>query len=138
MALIKRWERGELVALSDAECMELLAGHTVGRFAYIDDEGPAVTPVNYALAGGAVLVATSPHTDIARHARSGAVAFEVDDIDLEQHTGWSVLVRGRTRVIEHGDLPAAHTARPAPWVEGGRTLYLRIDPTSISGRRLLP
>jgi nitroimidazol reductase NimA-like FMN-containing flavoprotein (pyridoxamine 5'-phosphate oxidase superfamily) len=138
VGLIERWQRGEVTVLSDDECMKLLVDHNLGRFAYTDDEGPVVTPVNYAVADGMVLIATSAHTDLARHARSAPVAFEVDDIDLEQHSGWSVLVRGRTEVLDYDDLPAAHTARPAPWAEGVRTLYLRIVPGAISGRRLLP
>jgi hypothetical protein len=138
VGLIERWQRGEVVVLSEDECMELLVGRNLGRFAYTDDEGPVVIPVNFAVADSTILIATSPHTELAQHARSTSAAFEVDDIDVERHSGWSVLVRGRTEVLEYDDLPSPNTARPAPWAEGVRTLYLRIVPRSISGRRLLP
>ena len=138
MGLIERWQRGELAVLSEAECMELLASRNMGRFAYNDDEGPVVIPLNYAVSAGTVLVATSAYAELAQHARSTSVAFQVDDIDVEQHSGWSVLVRGRTEVADYDELQAAHTSRPAPWAEGVRTLYLRIVPQSVSGRRLLP
>jgi nitroimidazol reductase NimA-like FMN-containing flavoprotein (pyridoxamine 5'-phosphate oxidase superfamily) len=136
--LIDRWQRGELEILSEDECRDLLASGTVGRLAYNDDHGPVVTPVNYAVDDGAVLLATSPDGQLARHAPSHSVALEVDDIDRDQRSGWSVLVRGRTEVVEYADLPASHQRRPAPWAAGERTLYLRIAPTSLSGRRLLP
>jgi hypothetical protein len=134
--LIDRWQRGEPEVLSDEECRELLASRRVGRLAYNDDDGPVVTPLNYAVSDDAVLVATSPTTQLAAHAPGSAVALEVDDLDVGEHAGWSVVVRGRAEVVDYGALPAAHDARPAPWAAGDRTTYLRIVPTSVSGRRL--
>jgi nitroimidazol reductase NimA-like FMN-containing flavoprotein (pyridoxamine 5'-phosphate oxidase superfamily) len=118
--------------------MDLLAHGNLGRFAYNDEHGPVVIPVNYAVTEGSVLIATSPYSELAQHARSGTAAFQVDNIDVEEHSGWSILVRGRTENVDYADLPAAHTQRPAPWAGGVRTLYLRIVPTSVTGRRLLP
>jgi uncharacterized protein len=136
--LIERWQRGELEVLSEDQCRELLATRRVGRFAYNDEHGPVVTPLNYAVNDGAVLIATSPQAQLAKYAAAGRVALEIDDVDQEHHSGWSVLVRGRAEVVEYADLPASHQARPTPWVSGERTLYLRIVPTSLSGRRLSP
>ena len=138
MELIDRWQRGQLEILSEDECRDLLTSGTVGRVAYNDDQGPVVTPVNYSVNDGSVLLATSPDGQLARHAPSQWVALEVDEIDRDEHSGWSVLVRGRTEVVEYADLPASHQSRPAPWAAGERTLYLRIAPASLSGRRLLP
>jgi nitroimidazol reductase NimA-like FMN-containing flavoprotein (pyridoxamine 5'-phosphate oxidase superfamily) len=135
---MERWQRGEPEVMSDDECRELLASRSVGRLAYNDAYGPVVTPLNYAVSDGAVLVATSPATQLAAHAPGTAVALEVDDLDVGEHAGWSVLVRGRAEVVDYVDLPSAHGARPSPWVAGDRTTYLRISPTSVSGRRLPP
>jgi nitroimidazol reductase NimA-like FMN-containing flavoprotein (pyridoxamine 5'-phosphate oxidase superfamily) len=136
--LVERWQRGELVTLSEDECRQLLGTQTLGRVAYNDDEGPVVTPVNYAVDGGTLLVATSPESQLARHAPAAAVALEVDQIDADRHSGWSVVVRGHAEVVAYADLPASHTARPAPWTAGDRTLYLRIAASTVTGRRLLP
>jgi hypothetical protein len=135
---MERWQRGEVVPLLESECMELVGAGSVGRFAYTDDEGPVVIPVNYAVADGTILVATSPLTELARYASSALTAFEVDEIDVREHSGWSVLLRGRTEVVDYDELPSAYTSRPAPWADGVRTLYLRLVPTSITGRRLMP
>jgi uncharacterized protein len=136
--LVDRWQRGELEPLSEDECRELLEARNLGRLAYNDGEGPVITPVSYALNDGAILLATSPLTQLAQHASEAVVAFEVEDIDADRRSGWSVLVRGRTEVVEYAHLPASHAARPAPWATGERTLYLRITPTALSGRRLHP
>lgn len=138
MELVERWQRGALAPLSEDECRELLAAHNLGRVAYNDDQGPVITPVSYALNDGTVLLATSPSTQLAQHASDAVVAFQVEDIDAERRSGWSVLVRGRTEVVEYAQLPASHAARPAPWAAGERTLYLRITSTALTGRRLLP
>jgi hypothetical protein len=135
--LVERWQRGQLQPLSEEECRELLASHQVGRLAYNDDEGPVITPVSYAVDDGAILLATSPTTELARHASEAAVAFEVEQVDADTRSGWSVVVRGRTEVVEYAALPSPHTSRPAPWAAGERTLYLRITPTALTGRRLL-
>jgi nitroimidazol reductase NimA-like FMN-containing flavoprotein (pyridoxamine 5'-phosphate oxidase superfamily) len=136
--LMERWQRGEPEVLSEDECRKLLATRTVGRLAYNDDTGPVVTPLNYAVSDGAVLLATSPTTQLAARAPGAWVALEVDDLDMEGRSGWSVLVRGRAEVVDYTELPAAHGARPAPWVAGDRTTYLRIVPASTTGRRLSP
>jgi len=138
VGLDERWDRGQLQTLSKAECLELLASRELGRMAYNDPDGPIVVPVNFVLDTDTVIIATSPHTDLGRHARSVPVAFEVDEINQETHAGWSVLLRGRAEAVEYAELPAAHQSRPAPWAEGVRTLYLRVVPSSITGRRLLP
>ena len=138
MELVERWQRGKLEPLSEEECRALLAAQNHGRLAYNDDQGPAITPVSYAVSDGAILVATSATTQLARHASDAVVAFEVEDIDPAQRSGWSVLVRGRTEVVDYTQLPSSHGSRPAPWAAGERTLYLRITPTGLSGRRLLP
>jgi nitroimidazol reductase NimA-like FMN-containing flavoprotein (pyridoxamine 5'-phosphate oxidase superfamily) len=135
---MERWQRGEPEVLSEEECRELLATSSVGRLAFNDEQGPVVTPLNYAMSEGSVLLATSPATQLAAHAPGTWVALEVDDLHPVEHAGWSVVVRGRAEVVEYADLPAAHGARPSPWVAGERTTYLRIIPASLSGRRLPP
>ena len=106
--------------------------------AFVDEEGPSVIPVNYVSQDGAVLLRISPHGSIGRHVRGRVVGFEVDDIDEDTRSGWSVLVRGVAGFVDVEDLPAASDARPQPWPEGVRSLHVRITRTSVSGRRLLP
>jgi hypothetical protein len=36
-----------------------------------------------------------------------------------------------------GDIPKALEDRPTPWAPGTRNLYIRIDPESVTGRRVV-
>ena len=130
------WSQSQLRELSQSECLGLLAGKSVGRIAYTGPDGPEVVPVNFVLQHDTVLLATSPHSLLGRHLRFDVAAFQVDDIDNQTQSGWSVLVRGRVEPVDTEDLPSAG-ARPHPWAAGQRRLHLRLVPRTITGRRLL-
>ena len=131
----ERWFPSHLREIDKAECLELLAAHTVGRVAYCDDLGPVVLPVNYVLDRETILIQISPHSILATHLRSTRASFEIDDFDDYNQSGWSVLVRGSAAYVKTADLP--DDDRPVAWAEGQRTLHVRITPQDISGRRLL-
>ncbi len=129
-----------LEELSLDECMQLLRDGTVGRIAFTVHDFPVLFPVNYRL------VETSAAPWIALRTRPGnvidqapwAVAFEIDGVDEDGHTGWSVLVRG---TIEHVDPDAAAFRErfdPEPWLVHDRDSWLAIAPFFITGRRLGP
>jgi nitroimidazol reductase NimA-like FMN-containing flavoprotein (pyridoxamine 5'-phosphate oxidase superfamily) len=130
------WFPSHLKELGEAECLELLASHHVGRVAYCDDLGPVVLPVNYAIDHDTVLLRVSPHSTLARNLRSAKASFEIDDFDDYTQSGWSVLVRGDATFVEFDDLPE-EDVRPIPWAEGQRNLHIRITPHDVSGRRLV-
>lgn len=131
----QHWFAGKLHDLDRAECLELLGQKQVGRIAFADDSGPDVFPVNYVMDGEDVLIATSGYGPLARSGTSGRVAFEVDEIDDHNESGWSVVVRGRASRESAFDLPPE---LPRPWADGSRTFVLRISPDVVTGRRLLP
>ena len=132
----ERWFEGHLHELDERECWEMVRTREVGRVAYDDDRGPMVVPVTYALDDESVLFRVAPYADLARHLPDAPVAFEVDEIDYFNHTGWSVVLRGSVRRVESSDLPPPDD-RPSPWPAGQRTLYLRLTPDTVTGRRLL-
>jgi nitroimidazol reductase NimA-like FMN-containing flavoprotein (pyridoxamine 5'-phosphate oxidase superfamily) len=136
MTVRESWFASHLRELSPEECQSLLGGGRVGRIAFTDPEGPLVIPVNYVMVDGCVVVATSPYSSLARNATSAPVAFEVDGIDEFTESGWSVLVRGTTSVVDRQEL--SDVELPQPWAEGIRTLILKIFVAEISGRRLIP
>ena len=125
-------EPGQLHALSLRECREVLEAGAIGRFAYIARAGvPDVVPVNYVLDGHDVLLRSGPGPKLQAAERREMVAFEVDEIDLEAHTGRSVVVVGRATVLR----PSQH-AEVLTWATGPRRHLVRIRPTRITGRRL--
>jgi nitroimidazol reductase NimA-like FMN-containing flavoprotein (pyridoxamine 5'-phosphate oxidase superfamily) len=130
------WFQGHLLHMDEAECWDLLRVREVGRVAFVDGDGPMVVPITYIVDDDAVLFRVAPYSSLAQSLRGSAVALEVDDIDYFTRSGWNVVVRGRADIVDTEDLPREAT-RPTPWAAGQRTMYLRVAPSSVSGRRLL-
>ena len=133
----EQWYPGHLHDLSDAECRELLAETRLGRVAWCEDGAPVVLPVNYRFDGEHIVFRTSPHSALARNFQAGPKAFQIDDHDDFQQSGWSVLVRGASEILAYDELPEPDE-RPEPWVAGTRTVHVRIAVEELSGRRVVP
>ena len=137
MSASSSWASGHLRELDVSECLELAATKSVGRIAVCTDDGPVVLPVNFLVDDLGVVFRTSPHNSIAPFVHGGRAAFEIDEVDDFTQSGWSVLISGTADVVdEAGALPAE--ARPLPWAEGVRSMYVRIAARSVTGRRLYP
>jgi uncharacterized protein len=136
MTVRESWFPSHVREMSPEECQSLLKSRQVGRIGFTDPDGPVILPVNYVTVGDCVVVATSAYSSLGRNGMSASVAFEVDDIDDFTESGWSVLVRGQTSVIERREL--SDVDLPQPWAEGTRSLILKISVAEISGRRLIP
>jgi nitroimidazol reductase NimA-like FMN-containing flavoprotein (pyridoxamine 5'-phosphate oxidase superfamily) len=116
-----------------------LASAQVGRLVYVDEVGPAAIPVNFAVLDGDIVFRSE--TDSGhRHIVSQPVAFEVDDIDEEASSGWSVLARGQAHEVPIDQVPrllALTGSRfPKPWAAGVHNVWIRLEVQSLSGRRL--
>lgn len=131
------WYQGALRPLPRPECIRLLGAVQTGRVAYNHPDGPVVVPVNHVMHGADILFRTSPDTALGQHLVAGPVSFQVDDVDAFNQSGWSVLVHGTASYADEADLPEYLSERPVPWAAGDRTVYIRIRPTLVTGRRLL-
>jgi uncharacterized protein len=126
---------GNFTELSEAECKELLTQHTAGRVGFMAPEGPQILPVTYQYRNDTVIFRTSPFGPLSGLVRRTSVAFEIDDIDEENKSGWSVLVLGFAEAMAHNYLlTSAWETGPVPWAEGTRNLFIEIKPRKISGR----
>ncbi len=122
--------------ISQGRCAELLAGNTVGRVAWNSPDGPQLLPVTYAMYDHRIVLRTSPYGALSQLASRREVAFEVDELDKESNSGWSVVVRGTAEAVAE---PAELVKMWAldglvPWATGVRNLFISITPRSISGR----
>jgi len=118
--------------LNEQRCFELLASTTVGRLGFVTGERVSIIPVNYTLDGRDILVRAS--SDGVLSAVPGSAiepAFEVDHHDDLAGTAWSVLLSGPVAAEQETE---PFSGRAAPWAGGERTLLLRLQPSSISGR----
>ena len=126
--------------LPEAECLELLAVATVGRFGFVSDAGPQIIPVDFRLgAGPRIFARIGSHGMLAQLAeRESRVAFEVDYHASDFVIAWSVLMQGTISFLD-----AAATAayaelrrRPVPWPGSANSVPIQFVPTAVSGRGL--
>ncbi|MGC4155146.1 MAG: pyridoxamine 5'-phosphate oxidase family protein [Propionicimonas sp.] len=115
--------------LSPQECRQLLAAHGLGRVAWATADGIVVLPVSYALAGERIVFRTAAGTMLAGLVDPQPVGFEIDDLDPETQTGWSVLVQGTSTPGAPGEGSEAR-----PWAPGEHRVTVVIEPTGYSGR----
>ncbi|MVU78184.1 pyridoxamine 5'-phosphate oxidase family protein [Nocardia sp. ET3-3] len=129
-----------MVNLSRAESLRLLAGVPFGRVVFTRDALPAIRPVNHYVDDGVVIVRTrlSSRLTSAVHAESEVVvAYEADDIDRENRLGWSVVVTGIARTVTDPELIARYDELVRPWIDGVMDSIVAIEPTLVTGVRLL-
>ncbi|MDF5754280.1 pyridoxamine 5'-phosphate oxidase family protein [Spongiactinospora sp. TRM90649] len=132
-----------LTALTEQECLRLIAPGGVGRIAFDGRTGITVIPVNYRTGdGGAVVFRTRYGGVIDEDLRTGLegvefkIAFEVDRIDEAHSAGWSVLIQGPIHHITEAELAGVTGLGVEPWAGGERDLYVRIAPHRVTGRRI--
>jgi nitroimidazol reductase NimA-like FMN-containing flavoprotein (pyridoxamine 5'-phosphate oxidase superfamily) len=128
-----------LLALSPAECFGLLEAGGIGRVGFASADGIMMLPVNFAVAGKAIIFRTAPDTLLAVHANT-QVSFEADHLDQAHRGGWSVLVQGHAHTVtdEREVKRLEDRTHLEPWAGGARDVYVRIAPTRISGRCIEP
>jgi nitroimidazol reductase NimA-like FMN-containing flavoprotein (pyridoxamine 5'-phosphate oxidase superfamily) len=129
----------QLTELDRDECVRLLLRNEVGRVAVTIDGQPHIVPVTYAAdTSGDVVFRTGPDTVLTK-VDLERVAFEIDGVDLQARTGWSVSVHGIGREItDHDDQIARYLRQKlgASWAPGPRTRWFVITPREVTGRRL--
>jgi uncharacterized protein len=128
---------GVLTHLDRATCLALLASRPVGRLVFTHRALPDVLPVNYRLDGENLLIRLSSGSVAATATRDAVVAFEVDDIDVAAHTGWSVTVVGRAHeVTEASELRRVLALDLTTWIGDARDHVISIAVEKVTGRRL--
>lgn len=127
-----------LEELTIDECLELLSISSLGRLGVIVDDHPEVFPINHVIdpVDGCVVFPTNASTKL-RAALNGPVAYEVDGIACDDRSGWSVMVVGDVEeVTEYHDRARAAALRVVLWAVGPSTVWLRLVPRRITGRRI--
>lgn len=123
---------GHLTRLDDEECRLLLASRTFGRVGWNSASGVQILPVSYGLVDEVIVFRTMAGSPLAELVRPVEVSFQVDDLDGETSTGWSVLVHG-TSGAPVTSLPAS---MPSPWAPGDRPIVIGIQPDHYAGRSI--
>ena len=129
-------ERSTVDELSESACWALLRTTSVGRLAVWVEDHPDIFPVNYAVDHGTAVFRSGAGTKVSAALSDSPVALEADGYDEKTAEAWSVVVKGSAEEVSGGpelldtiDLPLF------PWQAGDKGRFIRITPTTISGRR---
>jgi hypothetical protein len=130
-----------LIEIPPEECGELLAGEVLGRLGVIVAGRPEIFLVNhvYDPPTGTIVFPTNERTKWRAALDWPRVAFEVDSMDANRNSGWSVAVVGRAEdLTDPAEVAWATQRRAVPWCVGvgPGTCWLRIVPTKITGWRI--
>lgn len=118
------------------ECWQRLTETSLGRLATDVDGEVDIFPVNFFADGSSILIRTAPGTKLLALTVHDQVAFESDA--NTQDNAWSVVVRGRARQLEaQAEIDAADLAPLAPWIPTLKYRYVRIEPSTITGRTFM-
>jgi len=128
----------EFTEIPPDECLVLLSTHSMGRLGLVHEGRPFIFPVNYLLDGKTIVFRTDPGLKLSETPLR-KVALEVDDVDLEARTGWSVLVQGHafeiTRAIDRRSV-ARRLLPVSPFAPGEKDHWIQIEVDEVTGRRL--
>ena len=108
------------------ESMDLLKARSVGRVCIIEHAYPLAIPINYRVVSEGndtrIVILTAADTTLGRY--EGLGSLEVDEVDLDKGSAWSLIVRGvlarepdsngsarHASAADRGSPPVAHTAR---------------------------
>lgn len=125
--------------LDREQCLRLLRSVGVGRVAWADGRGRVVVePVNFAVAGDALVFRTGEGDKLAA-ARGGApFAFQADELEPGLRTGWSVLVQASVEIVtDPADRERLEALLGPPWDDSAPKPYVvLLHIGEVSGRRL--
>jgi nitroimidazol reductase NimA-like FMN-containing flavoprotein (pyridoxamine 5'-phosphate oxidase superfamily) len=126
-----------LEILSAEECTSLLTTQRWGRVAVWSGEHPAVLPVLYGMLDDDVVFRTGPGEKLIAATLGQQVVFEIDAVDSETRTGWSVNVVARAeRIVNPHERDRAEQLGLEPWAGDYRDEYVRLRTEQLSGRRI--
>jgi uncharacterized protein len=130
-----------LVELTRPECLALLETAELGRIVVALGAGrvPLIRPVNYTFdrPSQSVVFRTSRGSKFNALVRSASASFEIDSVDPQSQTGWSVIVSGVTEVVTRpAEIRRLEDAGLRTWAPGERSHWIRIQARTVSGRRI--
>ena len=125
--------------LSREECLQLLSAATFGRVVVSGKSDPIIRPVSYAFdePSQSVVFRTAQGSKLHALLRSARAVFEIDGIDTDARTGWSVIIVGVTEeVTNESEVRRLESIGIDPWAPGPKGHWIRIRAWTVSGRRI--
>jgi len=128
-----------LQPLDQAQALALLAGAAVGRIAFVSGGRAEIRPVNHALVDGYLVLGSHVGTALVDAVRPGRVpvAYEVDELNAAERSGWSVLVRGLAGLVLDDAELDRYAPLVRPWIDQPMDQIVRIEVQLVTGFRLV-
>lgn len=136
MADVRRLE-----VLTREESLGLLRSVSVGRVVFTQFALPAIRAVTHLVEDDEIIIRADRSADIAT--ANGVddaivVAYEADEIGLDGHLSWSVIVIGRARSLPDHEGASHYRQVLQPWVTGMGDDIIVIETDVVDGFRLVP
>jgi nitroimidazol reductase NimA-like FMN-containing flavoprotein (pyridoxamine 5'-phosphate oxidase superfamily) len=132
-------DEGGLDVLTRGECLQLLDTAYIGRLGLSESSLPIILPLNFAMDHESIVFCTEAGSKLQAARARDVVCLEIDDADVNNHQGWSVIVTGRLREItDPREVEAARLLPLAPWKPTASPHFVRMSMELVSGRRLTP
>lgn len=126
------------IELDRLECLRLLGSVSICRVGVTIGALPAILPVGFVLRGDLLLIGSVAGPVLRAAFADAVVAVEADQIDEADHSGWSVLVRGRSfEVTDPAQIAAAAAIGPPGWA-GSDGHLVAVHAHTVSGHRIVP
>ena len=131
-------DRAGLQILHLGDCFLLLKSAPVGRIGFAEGGEVVILPVNFLVDGQDVVFRTGAGSKLSAVEVGHYVGFEADSYDPATESGWSVVVNGLAEIVESDeDAARLDGLGLASWGGAGSgRVWVRIRPTSITGRRI--
>jgi nitroimidazol reductase NimA-like FMN-containing flavoprotein (pyridoxamine 5'-phosphate oxidase superfamily) len=120
------------------ECEALLRDHHIGRLGVVVHDHPEIFPMNYAMDGSRIAFRIDRGTKLASLRQARLATFEIDGVDEEERSGWSVMAVGPVQEIH--DQPTIDRLEHIgldTWIIGESVHWMRLSPHRLSGRRIV-
>jgi len=121
--------------LPDAVIAERLRAARLARIGYVDAGQPVILPVNVVVDGNLRITYRTTADGPLAALDGQRVAVEIDGVDGETRSGWSILVLGVAHDVSTS--PAAAEGIDS-WAPGHRTRTITVVPRTINGRVIPP
>lgn len=115
-------------------CWRLVGDAPLSRVGFVHEGRPLVLPINHVVDEQTIVFRTSAASSLGALVVGQQVALEVDDCAPDRETGWSVVIAGEIERMPHRARRLVPGGGPSPWAPGERDEWLRIVPSSVTGK----
>jgi len=130
-------KRTWLVSLTEETCWSLVGSAKVGRLGVVIDGRPLVFPICHVFTDGCVFFPTNEGSKMHGALSWPWVGCEVDGVEDDQLSAWSVMIGGSAEVVaEPGRIAELEALQSFTFRHAGPLRWIRIVPETVTGRRI--